>query len=542
MSMRRALAGGALLVATLGGGDAWAQSDRDRFFVDKVDDEETEDATLIQGSLTLSSFFYRETGALSEPLPGGVADVEGASPAARLFGDLRAQIDARHLKGGRWDVRLDGRARMSGDAVLDGSSGTPTSTPVQSGPFGGNEYEVRELYAVRSGDRTDLVIGRQFVLDLAAVKIDGLRIDYARSETWTWLAFGGLYPTRGSRSVTTDYPAKIDMTGAAIGGRVMPIAGGVGGAYRYERAYGSIGAVVILPMSDDTDTGTLERPRAFATAQGYWRRSPALDFYHYIVVDAESATGAGLTNLSLGVNWRPRPAMRVTAAVNHVDTETLNVQAQALLEDPTPGPAVQNNVEVSRIASDSARLGLSVALKQNRFEISTSVAARRRPEILLQQETASVTFAAAQQAEVAFSAIDRRSFKDLRLGGHFIAIFGLGDASVYHATSNIVRLTAAREIKDGRGELELDASYVATDDDSRGELCNPAAIDTCFGSSQSRTLALGGQFFYRLKQNWLFIGSGNIGRQSITTVQAAGPTAQPAILMTTAFARLSYRF
>ena len=541
--MRRHLAAAVCVAGFAGAAPAWAQkTEQDRFFVDKIDDEETEDDTLVQGSLTLSSFFYRETAGLSELTPGGVVNVEGASPASRLFGDLRAQVDARHVKGGRWDVRVDGRARVATQAALD-SPTIGATTPVQSGVYGGKEYEVRELYAVRSGERTDVVVGRQYVLDLAAVKIDGLRIDYASSDRWTWIAFAGLYPTRGSRSVLTDYPKKLDLAGAEVGGRVMPLSGGVGAAYRFARAYGAIGAVAILPMSDDNDTGTLERPRAFATAQGYWRNSPALDVYHYLVIDGESATGPGLTNLSLGVNWRPTPAMRVNAAINHVDTETLNVQAQALLEEPDPGPAVQNNVAVSRIASDSARVGLSVALKQNRFEVSTSVGARRRPEITLAQGGATdVTIAAAQQAEVAISAVDRRSFKGLRIGAHFIAIFGIGQASVYRARTNIGRLTAGRELQDGKGEVEVEASYAASDDASRGQVCTPANLDTCFGSSQSRTITLGGSFFYRVKDNWLLIGTASLGRQAITTVEVAGSTPQPAILMTSGFVRLSYRF
>src|SRR5262249_25121727 len=155
-----------------------------------------------------------------------------------------------------------------------------------------------ELYVSHGGERTDVYLGRQIVLDLAATKIDGLRLDYASSQTWTYLAFAGLYPTRGSRSLDTDYPKGQDAMGKPSG-RVLPAAGGAGAAYRTQSAYGALGVVGIAPLSKDRATGTQEQPRVFVTTNGYWRPSSGLDLFHYVVVDFLGAGGAALTNLSL---------------------------------------------------------------------------------------------------------------------------------------------------------------------------------------------------------------------------------------------------
>ena len=144
-------------------------SERDRFFVDKTDTAKTENKTLIQGSLTSSSFLFHESG-------GALAGMAGneASGDSRMFTDLRLQTDFRHIGGGRWDARIDGRIRFvnSGATVDESMTGmTGPTTHVQSGMFGQNEYDLRELWLIRNGERTDLTLGRQFITDLAALKI-----------------------------------------------------------------------------------------------------------------------------------------------------------------------------------------------------------------------------------------------------------------------------------------------------------------------------------------------------------------------------------
>ncbi len=569
MPVRRAgrhVAAFAAALAAAGGLASVARADDDdepiddRFFVDKLEADGEEEATLWQGNLTSTSFLHREAAGISDPLGLGAVGAENASPA-RWFTDLRAQIDARHVRGGRWDARLDGRARVvstfgSTRAVDPGDLGT------QSGSGTGNEYDLRDLYVVRGGTRTDLFLGRQTVLDLAAVKIDGVRLDYAKDRRWTYLGFVGAYPVRGSRSIDTDYPQGVDAMGQP-GGRVIPAAGGVGAAYRTQRTYGAFGAVAIVPLADDVATGTLEEPRLFATSNGYWRRSPQMDVYHYAVLDVLGSAGFSLTNLSAGVNYRPNLRTHVAAAYHRIDTETLNVQAQTTLEDPNPDVGigvVRNNVSVTRIASDSARASLSAALGRTlRWEVSVATALRRRPEIVLEDDdpastAGDQTIAAASSGELFLQVVDRRFYGGWRLAGSFIRVFdapflntedpdddALGSGNAARTTASVARISGQRELKDGRAEVEVELSYAASKDEVRGT-CTTADITDCYGSSLARTLALGGTGFYRIKRDWFVMGTVEIARQELSVVDGMATVDTPAILMTTAFVRASYRF
>lgn len=513
---------------------AAAQTD-DRFFVDKEDEDP--DATLWQGSLTSTSFLHRETAGLTRL---GNADIENAAPL-RWFTDLRAQVDARHIAGATWDARLDARARMVND-LRDQVGGTGEVEP-QSGAFSGNEYEVRDLYLVRGTTRTDLIIGRQTVLDIAAIKVDGIRLDYAKSQRWTYLGFAGLYPRRGSRSITTDYPKGIDAMGQPAG-RVLPVTAGLGGAYRTDAMYGAVGIAGIVPLADDVETGTMEQPRLLVSSNGYWRQSAQLDLFHYAVVDIIGAGGFAITNGSLGVNWRPNPRLHVNGGVHHVDTETLNVQAQTALEDPDTRtvPVIQNNITVQRISSDSARVSVSAALGQTmRWELTAAGAARQRPEVTLTDVAGNeTTIDAARSGEIFFQARDRDFFGDLSLSASYIRIFGIGNNAA-RSSSQIAGLGAGREIADGRGEWEARIGYQSSLDENR-ELCNPVNPPTCYGSSQSQTLSLSGSGFYRLKPDWFLMATLDVARQRLTTLDGGMTVQNPPILMTTGFVRIAYRF
>ena len=520
-------------------------ADQDRFFVDKIDDDSTVDTTLWQGSLTSTSFLHRETAGVAQPLTqsGGVVGTENATDFERLFTDLRAQLDGRHISGGAWDFRFDGRIRYV--PLVTGKDQWITFSP-QSGTFGGNEYDLRELYVTHGGERTDVTIGRQYVLDLAAVKIDGLRLDYASSETWTYLAFAGLYPVRGSRSVETDYPTGVDMAGNPTG-RVMPAAGGAGAAYRTQQAYGALGVVGIVPLSRDRVTGGEEEPRAFVTSNGYWRPSIDLDLYHYAVVDFAGAAGAVLTNLSVGANWKPVPHLHLTAQVNSWDTETLNVQAQTQLNDPTQQlvGVVNNEIAVSRIASRSARAGLSVALgPSERYEISTAAELRERPDLSLStgMGNPAITLKAAQSAELMLQATDRRSFGGMRLSLFALTSFGVGSANLDRTSTTVIRASAQKSFADDKGEWEADLGYSASKDDDIGVTCTSATIGTCWGASKVSTTSIDGFAMYRLADAWLGLASLELADQSLQTSDGPTLVSQPGIIEITALLRLSYRF
>ena len=518
----------ALLVAVVGGGAGAARaqtSDATRFFIDKEDETE-DDQTLFQGALTSTTFYFRESGAVGDPVMANGVAPESASPFSRLFTDLRAQVDARHVKGGRWDARLDGRVRVANDPA--DRQVTTQDNRVQSGLFGGNEYDVKELYLVRGGRRADIFIGRQIVADIAATRIDGIRIDYAKSRRWTLLGFAGLYPRRGSRSLATDYPAAIDRTGMATGGRVLPIAAGAGAAYRTMKSYGALGGGAIAVKG--------ERPRVFVSGTGYWRQGPRLDVWHYLVVDLYGSGGFALTNASAGVQWKPAPTLRLNLSAHRIDTEALSLQIRDQLENVDPAGNVVNNLKAQRIEADSLRAALSSSLgRRNRYQLTAGLAVRRRPGVDL---TPNVPLPSSQSLEITVQAVDRHFYGGLRMDLAITRAIGVGQASYARSNTLIARLGATRSWQDGRLEAQGEIAYLSSADDNAGMACKPGDPATCYGSATTSTLQMSGLVYWRLATDWFVNASLGYGRQAITLVAGA----QPPIASTTGFLRLGYRF
>lgn len=527
--------------------------ERDRFFVDKVDSAKTEKATLVQGSVTSTSFAYHEGGDTLAPAGAGVPS---ASPFNRLYTDLRLQTDFRHIAASRWDGRVDVRGRVvstPGNQTTDGyQPATPTSS--QAGLLGKNELEVKELWLVRNGARSDVFIGRQFVPDLGGLKIDGVRVDYASSAKFTLLGFGGLYPLRGSRSITSDYPElkTVDAAGTQSGAGRFVGAGGFGAAYRTTAAYGSFGGVVLAPLSS-------ESPRIFGTSTGYWRTSNQLDFYHFVILDlvGSNTANAGLTNLSLGANYKPDQRLRATASFNRVDTETLNVQAQAYLNAPDTGPdatatganVVQNEAYIARIATNHARASLSAGLGElQRFEITTAASYRFRGDVKLSappqaQGRIPVTevLPASQGVELFGSITDRRSIRDLRLGADLSYMFGVGSNTFQRTSSTVFRGYAGHTLGPrGEGEWEAEVAYASSKGDNVGKACT--SIPTCLATSSSSTLSIGGTAYYRINRDLFAMGTLFINRSSVTHTDMTTTTNDPAVLGLSGLLRASYRF
>jgi hypothetical protein len=510
--------------------------ERDRFFVDKVDTEKTEEGTLVQGSIASSSFVYKEMAGAYPNLTVGPA-----RGPTRLFTEMRLQTDFRHISGSRWEARVDARARVVPQP--DNTSAITPTNQVQSGLTGKNEYEVRELWLIRSGKRSDFFLGRQFVPDLGGVKFDGIRLDYAKSAKLTFIGFGGLYPVRGSRSITTDYPPLETEVGNSAGRFVTT--GGFGAAYRTVNAYGAIGGVAMYPLQK-------ESPRFYVTSQGYLRSGSKLDLYHFALLDligsaaSDSSTHIQITNLSFGANFKPDPRLRLTASFNRVDTETLNVQAGAFLDElDTTGMGnkiVQNDAYIIRIATDAARVGVSAGLgSQQRFELSTALSFRRRPSLTLRSPdgTVSAMLPAAQSAEVWGGIVDRRSLFKTRIGIDGSQSFAIGDLAFQRSVVFMGRLFVNREIKGGRGEWEAEASYSQVKDTVLGSGLGCLMISDCYGTSNNKVLSVGGQLFYRIKTDWFGIGTLHAMRISN---KRSDQLVDPTVTGITGFLRIAKRF
>jgi hypothetical protein len=538
----------------LGANKKQTQYERDRFFVDKHDTDATEDHTLFQGSLTLSLFGYAESGGPYAVAAGGPSIGNDASPA-RYWTDLRLQTDFRHIGGGIWDGRVDFRTRFvnTPDNNIEGPGGVaPAMTQtnyIQSGLLGQDEYDLRELWLIRNGVRTDLIIGRQFIPDLGAIKIDGLRVDYASSQHFTYLGFVGLYPLRGSRSLTTDYMDLKNVDGTDAGRFVG--AGGFGGAYRTQQAYGSIGGVALVPL------GGGEEARIFGTSTGYYRPNPLIDIYHFALIDVISSYGAQLTNLSAGINFKPSQRLRLTASFNRNDTDTLNVQAAAFFtqNDTTPGSIpspgfVLNEIYIARIAQNEGRASISAALgADNRFELTAAATVKQRGDFTLNPQVSAAGAVAgpgipipkAESVEIYGSITDRHSIANARIGVDGMNSYAIGAIAYDRTTITSLRAFVARELESGKGEWETEVSYTSATDTGGAGTCATDTVFDCYGASKSSIIAIGGTLYYRLNRDWLVIGSAYLQRTSITATQPTSVN-DPPITGITGFGRIAYRF
>ncbi len=252
-------------------------------------------------------------------------------------------------------------------------------------------------------------------------------------------------------------------------GNLVGAAGG-GAAYRTPNAYGAIGGVALVPFEG-------EGPRIFATSNGYWRFGSQLDLYHYAVFDfvGSNAVNTGITNLSVGANYKPSPRLRITGSYNRVDTQTLNVQAGAFLNSADTGNSIiDNEVYIQRIATDEAarqrrrRPRRPPALRGHR--VADLPRAPRRHAVLARRHfdpggpgpmTTTALLPAEQSVEAYASFTDRRSIANLRLGVDALRTFGIGSVSYAHTELLSARVSAAHDIMDGRGEWEAEISYTA---------------------------------------------------------------------------------
>lgn len=525
------------------------------------DSEEDEGTTAFFGSITSSNFYFSESG--RQTLIGAGPNVtQNASPTSRLFTELRLQLQADHISGEEWDFKADVRGRklidrceprVSGGVVIEGC------LPSQSGTFGGDERDVREFYLRYRGATYDITAGRQFMTEVAAIKFDGVRLEQNTNPKLNYFGFAGLYPTRGSRDVKSDYPTVFSKPGdpdsAKVG--VLPVVAGAGGSYVRGKMYGSIGVAGILPRAKEIETNLDERTRILLSSNGYWSQSEKTDIYHYLVIDAAGAAGAGISNVSLGVNHRPTNAVNLFAHVNRVDTETLNVQAQVRL-DPLDGNVlsadnIQNNWYVSRVAQESARLGASSSFSQNRFQLTATGALRRRPELRLRRNgyadpanpAQALVLPLAQAYDVTLQMVDRKSFQRFRIAGSVTRSAGYKGENLDRSKSTMARVQGTRDLLHGKGEFELNLSYLKSDDQDLTDSCPLGSVDTlsCYGTARSTIIGAGGMIFYRPKKNWFAMAMVSIASQSLITADAASaPANQPSVIMLTGFARLAYRF
>ena len=213
------------------------------------------------------------------------------------------------------------------------------------GPPRRNEYDLRELCLIRNGERTDVTIGRQYVLDLAAVKSTvSASTTRARRQLTTSASQALSVP-----GLALDHDRLVDLKAPTDGRQPAGSSAPAGSAPRIERRRPTAHSAV---SRRSVGGGA---PRVFGTANGYWRVNPKLDIYHYALIDLVSVVRRAAHEPTGGVNYKPTQRLRMTASYNRVDTETLNIQAGAYLDTQGTNQTVNNEAFVARLATNEAR-------------------------------------------------------------------------------------------------------------------------------------------------------------------------------------------
>ena len=306
--------------------------ERDRFFVDKTDTEATENGTLIQGSLTSSSFcIHRERRRLRSPDDGRHRTRPHSRASSPISGSRPTSATS---SGGRWDARIDARVRVVNGEPLGRRHATAAGGPrrrthIQSGLTGQNEYDLRELWLIRNGERTDVIFGRQFIPDLArdqdrrrAHRLRELEEDHLprlrRPLSAARLAVDHDRLRRPQGSDHGDAGRQVRRRGR-FRRRVSHVDGVRRVRRRRARAVRERRRVTRGSSRPRTATGASTRCSTSITSRSSISSRP---------------TAPQITNLSGGLNYKPNQRLRLTASFNRVDTDTLNIQAQRVPRQP----------------------------------------------------------------------------------------------------------------------------------------------------------------------------------------------------------------
>lgn len=462
--------------------------------------------------LTLSSFLFRQTGDAADPFVSSGAAVTNASPVRRYFGDLRVELDDTGLD-------VDARVRQT------------TSERYQAGATAGGEYEIRTLSYKLGSERTALTVGRQYIAAAGESKVDGVAFSQRIADDWTGTIFGGAFPDIGSRSVETDY----------VNG-VVPVAGGLGVSYQTPNYHGDLGGAAVY-ASDDT-AGDMSR--VFATSSGYWRPANPVDIYHFALVDVAGTGGARLTNGSIGVDVHPAEALKLSVSGHHVSTDILTINARNTLVDPDPSTMgiVQNDLAITRVSSDMARAGTSVALARARFELSLSGGLHRRPgvDVPLADGSGTYRFAEAKSADATMSVLDRRSIGGLRVQLAGTISVPLTDEAPNRSRGTLVRAAVRRGFASERGEVEADVMGERFRDVGGGMCTESLDPSACFGTARIDALQAGVLASWRIGREWLLLADTHVGYQDIQSSSPEGPVDWPTVFSVTVFTRVQWRY
>lgn len=473
----------ALLVLVLVPSLARAQDLKDRFNI----------------KLSLSGMYAAEQE--SAIPPPYMREAQVASPYELAWGELRAVVDGRRLPGS-FDLHIDGRVRLTGtwgtNAATVGADGF-----AQRGYLGGNEYEVRQAWVRRRGEKWDFGLGRLMVAEADALKLDGLRLWYRMAKHWDASLYAGVYPDPFSRSLTTDY----------VGG--FAFAGGLDATYTYDKIWGAFsvnsaylggnnaGGALPPSITDPASTAPVtgrpstETPRTWITWTDYIRIVSWLDLFTDLVLDVSGAAGAQLTRLDALVTARAGKHVTLHLGYDHLSSFAIEMFLTRLLADRANHIAgtIENNLIVERTARDEARGDIDISF--GKVSIYADGRFRRRAIVNLADDPQFVANGSQIAPGVAYDATvgirDRGSLWGLRPG-----LWGMY-LSDYRARSAILGITLGRSFWEERLAVDLSFLYASVTDSLAGPSFAPCSApatvtalqNTCYGRRAGADYELG---------------------------------------------------
>ncbi len=497
--------------------------------------------------ISLSSLYLREDQP-GETDPAAPPPILSDPPAYRrlngptsiAWGDLRTVLDARRLPG-NFELHLDGRVRLTGGVISQGGTDfngngpsfdpatgtmpaqlTASSKVVSRGYLGGREYQISELYARGRWSKIDLGLGRLVIGEADALRLDGARLWIHAHKHWDVSLYGGTYPDPYSRSIDTDYVA------GSTPGSGIAIVGGANARYGYDRIYGSF-SINAAYLGGNDDGGALDptpdpatsmpgdprpRPASYSTEKirswltwsNFWRPIKYIDVYHDLVVDLASAAGFQLTRLDLLVSAHLNKYVTLRAGYDHMSSVAIEMYLSRLLANRTeflPG-VIDNNLTVSRIARDEARLaiegqfGLTMVTLEGRYRHRVLATPSNDPQFL----TTAATGTGGQVApsagyDATLSVRNRGSLWGLRPS---VWLTYLRD---YRARNVYVGLGIGRDFWHERVTFDFGLTYANTRDEQAdnafacqpGPLLQPTPADValggCFGTRKGHNVQPG---------------------------------------------------
>lgn len=381
-----------------------------------------------RGKVSLTGFYYTEDDGVDPTLNIdkriatnsnlGLADLRATVLASRMWKDrIDFKLDFRLRLTGSLDFerKFDSNSQLSGDDFYKKSLGTTAR-----GYLGGREYDLREAYVtLRPVPTWHLSLGRMYIAETDAIKVDGVRVAHDFGQHWYGSAFFGGYPNPYSRSLLTDYvspcgngvagqrsetptiitgpfdptPTELATQQCQTDGGKFGLVGGVGARYNYGALWGTVGAAgsfflgpgdggavspnfgATPPMGTDPiqqnltqPSSDLDAPRVFVSWFNSWRPHERVDLMSDLVIDLYGSAGPQLTRAVVLSSIRALSNDRLTIRLgySHMSSLAINMYLSRLIYNRSAGTtlaaigasAVENNLTVLRTGRDEGKVTL----------------------------------------------------------------------------------------------------------------------------------------------------------------------------------------